>query len=1286
MDNANEKILKKVVACIPGDPTYRFYNGCSLAFEGRNQEAIRELERCTNEHDLSLGTVLALLYCHKRCQVVDREAIEMLENRLVKVKEESNDVLLFYGGLFLLLSKDFCQAREYIDLLRKNFPNFRDGNALYGWSIILRTKQESDVQTQLVNDHLRHLSSFSNIIEPDVLMVRSKLHELLGNYVSAIEQLNQAIALYSRFLPALIEKVKLHAILKEFEQLVDTAFRALVLDKHTIEPQRYLTIYYLAWDCNEDSGVSRLQDLISALELRESKNGYLYYESSKLISRLAFRNHNILLHSFSLIERAVFLDPTNIDYICEQATQCILLKRYQDAERHYRNASKMDPTHIKPMTGLLKAQLMEYEWKESDPQLNNSSIRNALEKIYEEIDHLAEFNRTNGLTQELLYLCVKTYHRRKMPGPTIENYLEQILTDLKTSVKGISFTIEFYTSIEVNHIVDLIEICLSLGPNEPLVNGQQVPLMLHYAREFVNILLNAFPNHKDVLYLAGLIKYFYCEIQSALNLTNRCLQSDPDYINAHILMAKISIYDRNFKTAHKCLENALILDFQIRENIAYILAKASILKYEKKYVEALELLENSFLLDQKVSIKQDDKISLYLQMDNANKIIKDLAEKFQEPTERGRILLASAQFYCSTTDYDKAIQTLRNITIEYGADHFIRSRQMMAVIYWNKFKDRKRFTNCYREISDQIASTQSHLMLGDAYMYILEPEMAIEIYEQALKKNPKDYFLIRKVGQALIKAHFYDRALTFYKAAIKTSGQNVSFCYDLAHLQWRLNRFEQSKEMINSTLQSENFKFETDLDVYIVKIKLMHLLAQVELRLTGKDVAIQTLKQAHSENQKLMRRLPVMHPDLLDEHRKFSINLCKQLAELLSTYSRDDRQALQVYKDTLAYDDKNTEIYLQMAKIELQNQNFDMAHSYCSTILKHSPNLEESILMMADITFRQGDFDGALNLYNEILVRDPIYYSAMMRFIDAARRSAKLNLVPPILERAEKHSIRSKYDAGYYFCKGLYEWRIGNYNEAIKQLYSIRNDTKYGLKAVYYIVEICISSDSLSISGGDVFENLNSNLRFGDRLSSTSAAIKTAEILLEGTKSQNIDDIEYKLLANLTSLSRKQKNDAEYVLSEFMKLLSDERYSENVGIIYGAAMAFMVLKQTPKARNQLKRIAKSSWKYLDAEYLEKCWLMLADIHIQSNKFDIANELLRRILRYNRTCVKAYEYIGYIMEKEQSYRDAAANYELAWHYSNDSNPVIGFKLAFNYMKAKRYVDAIDITQIILERYP
>lgn len=33
-------------------------------------------------------------------------------------------------------------------------------------------------------------------------------------------------------------------------------------------------------------------------------------------------------------------------------------------------------------------------------------------------------------------------------------------------------------------------------------------------------------------------------------------------------------------------------------------------------------------------------------------------------------------------------------------------------------------------------------------------------------------------------------------------------------------------------------------------------------------------------------------------------------------------------------------------------------------------------------------------------------------------------------------------------------------------------------------------------------------------------------------------------------------------------------------------------------------------------------------------------------------------MGFIMEKEQSYKDAATNYELAWKYSHYANPAIG----------------------------
>lgn len=67
-------------------------------------------------------------------------------------------------------------------------------------------------------------------------------------------------------------------------------------------------------------------------------------------------------------------------------------------------------------------------------------------------------------------------------------------------------------------------------------------------------------------------------------------------------------------------------------------------------------------------------------------------------------------------------------------------------------------------------------------------------------------------------------------------------------------------------------------------------------------------------------------------------------------------------------------------------------------------------------------------------------------------------------------------------------------------------------------------------------------------------------------------------------------------------------------------------------------------------------------------------------------MRAHELFGFIMEKETSYKDAAQHYELAWNYSGGSDPAIGYKLAFNYMKAKRYVDAIDVAQAILAKHP
>ena len=96
--------------------------------------------------------------------------------------------------------------------------------------------------------------------------------------------------------------------------------------------------------------------------------------------------------------------------------------------------------------------------------------------------------------------------------------------------------------------------------------------------------------------------------------------------------------------------------------------------------------------------------------------------------------------------------------------------------------------------------------------------------------------------------------------------------------------------------------------------------------------------------------------------------------------------------------------------------------------------------------------------------------------------------------------------------------------------------------------------------------------------------------------------------------------------------------------------------------------------------------MLADVYINGGKYDLAEELCWRCLASNKSCAKAWEFLGVIKEKEMSYRDAAAHYEKAWSYESEASASVGYKLSFNYLKAKKYVEAIDVCHKVLHQFP
>jgi tetratricopeptide repeat protein 21B len=77
-----------------------------------------------------------------------------------------------------------------------------------------------------------------------------------------------------------------------------------------------------------------------------------------------------------------------------------------------------------------------------------------------------------------------------------------------------------------------------------------------------------------------------------------------------------------------------------------------------------------------------------------------------------------------------------------------------------------------------------------------------------LIKNPKDSSLAKKIGQALIKSHHYNKAISYYLAALKSGHQNL-LRFDLAELYFKLNQLDNVEKIVTEAISDNsnlNFK------------------------------------------------------------------------------------------------------------------------------------------------------------------------------------------------------------------------------------------------------------------------------------------------------------------------------------------------------------------------------------------------------------------------------------------------------------------------------------------------
>lgn len=332
------------------------------------------------------------------------------------------------------------------------------------------------------------------------------------------------------------------------------------------------------------------------------------------------------------------------------------------------------------------------------------------------------------------------------------------------------------------------------------------------------------------------------------------------------------------------------------------------------------------------------------------------------------------------------------------------------------------------------------------------------------------------------------------------------------------------------------------------------------------------------------------------------------------------------------------------------------------------------------------DFENAAYHFSQLLLSQPCYWTALARLIEVMRRSGSLIDAVPFLQRAEQAITNTNQYPGFSFCKALYDWYSGNPNSALRHFNAARRDFEWGQQAIFNMIEICINPDGDIPNGNDIIDSGDS----GDFSDDRAIALRTADRLLKELRphSGGLDTktVNHKMLQNFLKLASKQKFQIEATLQNFTELASRDEFQGLVGPTLGIATALVQLKQIQRAKNHLKRLSRTNWNFEEAEYLERSWLILADIYINANKFDVAETLIDKVLEHNKSCTKAYELGGYIAEKSQLYKDAVKKYNNAWTYSGRSKPHIGYKLAYNYMKTKRFAEAIQICQQVLQIHP
>jgi len=552
-----------------GSLSFRFLNGISLIFSNRVQEGIRELNSLTSDSDVGIGSILALIYAHKKCTVIDKDAVATLESRIKDERKRLTANSAYHASLFLFLCGKFEKARDYAEKTSKMHPDHYESLNLRGWcELMLNQKTKNTLE----------LFDRSNAINEtiDGVLGQVKFHQHNNDFERAISILNRLSVRYPHLNIPLVEKMRTYLASWDFEQAYETSYRILNMEPMNIEGLRVKAIVLLCRDGKIDETVECLQQLHKALEKHEQSNSEIFYEIAQLFSKSCGRNQKILSETYRFAEKSNTLSPTNSNYLTELGFQSVLLKQLKNAVKFFRNATKIDDNSIPALCGLTLCQLLE---------------SGTTTQVVQQIEFLTEIQGGNK-TPLLLFLSAKIMQDK--PKEAIACLIEACEIHFR-NLKTLSFGSDYLRMFDPDFLLQLCKELLRYCPiQQSMTMKSSMPreslhISLKNSLNILEAIVKALPGSCEALFNLARVQFLSGETAAAAMSLQKILQEiDPTHSFAHLLIAQIHIQQNNYQRASQSLEICLSHDFKIRDNPLYHLISAIVLKNQQKYEDSLK--------------------------------------------------------------------------------------------------------------------------------------------------------------------------------------------------------------------------------------------------------------------------------------------------------------------------------------------------------------------------------------------------------------------------------------------------------------------------------------------------------------------------------------------------------------------------------------------------------------------------------------------------------------------------------------------------------------------------